>query len=248
MLRKFTIIATIIGFFIVLETQASEIKIKEEEKAVYAFFQLIDAKPKYDFWVKNRLEYEEASRYERKKMLEDETARLKWGFENYNAEEDLITIKANIRVTTGRKEDGSRYIYTRFVDDRHNRFPYFPYFYGTEAIAFIIQDLEKFSAVKLKPEEIPKVKQYFFSSAPYEAVMEMRIRPVSADSQGKLEVDGQLQWLMLGEIAYLKINYYDDYKLGDVAVWDYNAPWYLEESQKALLNMFKEPEKEEEAQ
>ena len=243
-LRITAISIFIIGLFTTIHTSFAQMTVSEEEKAVFAYLRLTDQEPDYDAWIKNTEKYQDARTQRRKQILEEEKERLDWGFGTYNARESLITIKAKIRLSTTVKEDGRRMLYTRFDDERHNETPYFPFKYGKDSIAFIIQDLETYRAIELEPEEIPKIKEYFYDSAPYEAEMEMRIRPLSADSNEKLFVDYKDQWLMLGDIAYLRINYYDEFKLEDMNVWDYNAPWYLDESQKALLDMFKEPETE----
>ncbi len=240
MLKPIVILTCIISVFVNVETVFAQTKITDDEKVIFAYLKLTEQKPDFDSWIKNSKQYLEASRFLHEKILKDEKARLDWGFGTYDYTKDFITIKKKIRLTTNVREGNKRYIYTRFVDDKHNENFYFTYKYGTESIAFIIQNLDNYQAIELKPEEIPKIKDYFYDSAPYEAEIEMRIKPISADSEKKLFIDHMEQWLMLGEIAYLKINYYDEFKLQDVIVWDYNAPWYLDESQKALLELFKE--------
>jgi len=234
----------IIGLFTNIQTSFAQMTISDDEKAVIAYLKLTEQEPDYNAWVKNTPIYTEAHAAQKVRILEDEKARLDWGFATYDVKKDLVTIKAKIRLSTAVKEDGKRMLYTRFNDERHNEISYFPYTYGKDSIAFIIQGLEKYQQIELSPEEIPKIKEYFHDSAPYEAEIEMRIRPLSADAEQKLLVDYKDQWLMLGDIAYLKINHYDEFKLENINVWDYNAPWYLDESQKALMNMFKEPKTE----
>lgn len=240
--KSFAILTFIIGVFIHIQSSHAETSISEEEKVIFAYWKLTEQEADFENWIKNSPKYLDASRYQREKILKEDTARLNWGFGTYDHTKDFITIKSKIRLTTNVKDDNKRYLYTRFVDERHNENFYFPFAFGKQSVAFVIENLENYQAIALKPEEIPKVKQYFYDSAPYEAEIEMRIRPISADKEKKLFIDYQDQWLMLGDIAYLKINYYDEYKLQNIIVWDYNAPWYLDESQKALLNLFKETE------
>ena len=242
-MHKFLVpLIVIIGLFSSIQTSLAEMTVSDAEKAVFAYLKLTDQEPNFEAWIKNSQKYLDATKARKVKILEEDRERLDWGFGTFDVTKDFITIKAPIRLTTTLREDGTRMVYTRFVDDRHNETPYFPFSFGKDSIAFIIQGLESYAAIALKPEEIPKIKQYFYNSAPYEAEMEMRIRPISADAEKKLLIDYKDQWLMLGDIAYLKINYYDEFKLQNINVWDYNAPWYLDESQKALLDMFKETE------
>ncbi|MFK7839272.1 MAG: hypothetical protein AB8B83_02985 [Bdellovibrionales bacterium] len=234
----------IIGLFANIETATAETSVTDEEKAVFAFFKMTDQKPKLESWIKNSKRYLDGRKAEKDKIYNEERERLDWGFGVYDYEKDFITIRRDIRLSTLVDQNGVRHLKTRFVDDRHNETPYFPIEYGKESIAFIVEGLENYRSIKPQPEEIPKIKKYFHDSAPYEAVLEVRIRPLSADSKNKLFVDYRDQWLMLGDIAYLKIDFYDEFKLEHVVVWDYNAPWYLDESKKALMEMFKEPKEE----
>ena len=238
--KSFITLFFIIGLFAFIQNSIAEMTVSEEEKAVFAYFKLTDQTPDFQKWVTNSVKYQESRQSEQPEILSKEKERLDWGFGTYDVAKDFITIRRKIRLTTMSGEDGKRVIKTRFVDERHNETPYFPIMYGDESIALIVEGLEQYKTIALKPEEVTKVKEYFYDSAPYEATMEVRIRPVSADAQNKLFVDYKDQWLMLGDIAYLKVQYYDEYKLEDVTIWDYNAPWYLEVSQKALLELFKE--------
>ncbi len=241
MYKIVTLLISLTAFLIHPQNTFAQAQITEDEKAIIAYLKLTDKKPDYDAWIKNTEKYKGASQYAQANILKEEKERLEWGFTSYNTEEELITIKAKIRISTALVADNKRVIYTRFVDDRHNETPYFPYIYGVDSIAFIIQELENFQTLNVKPKEVPLVKQYLHDSTPYEAEIEMRIKPISADKKAKLLVDYKEQWLMLGEIAYLKINYYDTYKLQNINLWDYNAPWYQEETQRALFEMFKNP-------
>ncbi|NCT41767.1 MAG: hypothetical protein GW778_08935 [Alphaproteobacteria bacterium] len=242
MYKPHAIVIVIIGLFSFIQTSFAQITITGEEKAVFAYFKLTNQIPDYEKWIKNSDPYINGRKAEKSKILTEEKERLSWGFDQYNVEKDFINLQRPIRLTTFINQDGKRVIDTRFIDDRHNETPYFPISYGKESIAFIVEELVNYKQIELKDEEIPKVKDYFYDSAPYEAMINIRIRPISADAKNKLFVDYKDQWLMLGDIAYLKIEFRDEYKLEDVIVWDYNAPWYLDESQKALLEMFKSTE------
>ena len=231
----------IIGIFSVVHSATAEdMVISEEEKAVFAYLKLTEQEPDFENWIKNTQRYQEARKAEKDKLFESEKKRLDWGFATHDPKKDLVTFRSPIRLTTYTDENGKRVVNTRFVNNTQNEESYFPIQYGPEPIAFIIQDLEKYRNITLQPEEIKKIKEYFYDSAPYEAIMEIRVRPLSADNKDKLFVDYKEQWLMLGDIAYIKIDYYDEFKLQHINVWDSNAPWYLDESQRALLEMFQE--------
>lgn len=229
----------ITGFLAFIQTSQAQLSVSDQEKAVFAFMKLTNQEPNLKNWIVNSTKYQKANKFDRESLLETEETRLGWGFGTYDVTKDFIKVKSKIRLTTEVNADNKRVLNVSFAHNS-NETPYFPFPYGEEWIAFIINDLIDFKTITLKPEEVPKVKQYFYDAAPYEAEIEIRLRPLTADATAPLEVDGTEQWLMLGDVAYLKIEFYDKFKFENVLVWDYNAPWYLSESQKALLELFKE--------
>lgn len=215
--------------------------INEHEKVICAFLKLTNQKPSLESWIKNSEKYKEANKFDKPLILKTDKARLTLGCNTYEVKKDFITIKEKIRISTSLNSQRKRIVNIRFIDKAKNESTHFPYQYGTDSIALITEELENFKQVTLQPEEIPLITKHFHDNAPYEAIMEIRVKLLSADAHSKLEVDGEKQWLMLGDIAYIKIDYFDKFKNGNTAIWDYNAPWYYNESQKTLLEMFRHP-------
>ena len=238
--RLLTISLLTISFFAAQGTALAQQTVSQEEKVVLSFLKLSKQEPNYDSWITNSPLYMNASKFDKEDVLESETERLGLGYGTYDVDNDIITLKDSVRLTTRMNNEGKRILDIRFTDEKKNDIPHFSIPYGTETIALIPEKLENFNIITLKPEEIAAIKKYFYDSAPYEAQMEIRIKPKSADGSSKIQITNKEQWILLGEIAYLKIEYYDRFKLEHVTVWDYNAPWYLSESQKALIEMFRD--------
>jgi len=218
----------------------AQLSVNDEEKAVFAFLKLAAKKPNLGTWITHSTKYQQAAKFDKERLLETEKIRLGGAFGTYNVKKDFIKIKSNIRLISSVDTDGKAKLTVRFTDHELIETPYFPFPYGEQSIALIVSDLNKFLSVELTPEEAQLAQRYLHSSAPYEAKLELRIRPLSVDASAPLQIDGIEQWLMMGDIAYLKILFHDEYKRKEIAIWDYNAPWYLSESQRELLDLFKE--------
>jgi len=217
------------------------LNIDEHEKAICAFLSLTSQKPDLENWIRHSKKYKQANKFDKPLILKADRTRLANGCDIYEANKDFVTIKEKIRISTSLNDQGKRIISLRFADKTKNKSTYFSYQYGTNSIALITQELENFRKITLKPEEIPLITKHLHDNAPYEAEIEMRIKPLSADTGSTLKIGGKKQWLMLGDIAYIKINFFDKFKNKNTTIWNYNAPWYYNESQKALLEMFKHP-------
>lgn len=245
MSHKFlTIFAFIIGFSAITNeatAQERNLNINEHEKAICAFLEITNQDPDLKSWILNSEKYKNANKFDKPIIVEEDNTRLAIGCNTYEVKKDLITIKEKVRVTTSLNDQKKQIMNIRFIDRAKNKSAHFPYQYGTDSIALVTEELENFKQVPLQTEQIPLITKHFHDNAPYEAELEMRVKPISADATSKLEIGGKEQWLMLGDIAYIKINYFDKFKSKNTTVWDYNAPWYYNESQKALLEMFRHP-------
>lgn len=216
-------------------------RVSEHEKAICAFLELTNQPADLDAWIMNSEHYREANRFDKPLILEADKPRLENGCNAFDPKEDLIKIKQPIRVSTRANDQQQQTLEIRFVDKAKNQETHFSYKYAKHMIALIIEELNGFRKVALKPEEAPLVQKYFHNNAPHEAEIEIRVKAKSADGKSKIQLSGQQQWIMLGEIAYIKINVFDKFKDQDVVIWDHSAPWYYNESQKALLEMFRHP-------
>lgn len=198
-----------------------------DEKAVFAYLKLSKQnEPDFEPWIKHSPLYKKTARTFQNDILDAEKERLTAGFEAYKTaekDEKLLKVKRDVTLFTNKGKDGKPRLNFQFPDGQDLEIPYFPYPYGEDSIALIVDDLKKFASVKLGAQQHKTVKEYFFDEAPYTGVLEMKIRPVSADSSAAMEIDGQNRWLMLGEIESLTFRYYDRYKQINAVLWEYKA-------------------------
>jgi len=225
--NKYLILFIVIPcFLLAFHASANEKPITHEEKAVFSYMKLTNQSPQYDDWIMNSEIYNATPNYLKKKLVKTGVQRLKNGFNAYDHKKELINVKRPIRLKTTVNSDDQQILNIQFIKNGFNETPYFPFPYGKESIALIATELERFKTITLEADQVPTITKYFYDSAPYEASMEVVLRPLSADSKEPLFVDYKERWLMLGDIANVRIAYFDDYKLEDITIWEYTAPWY----------------------
>ena len=214
--------------------------LSDSEKVVCSFLKLSNKDADIDAWITNSERYKKANKFDRRDIMREDKERLPKACDSYNRETDLIRITDEVRASTTVK-DGKRILEIKFTDREKNENLFYSYTYGPDAIALILKAFQNHRVNTLEPEQIPIIKKYFHDGAPYETEIELRVKAVTADDSSKIQVEGKDQWLMLGDIAYIKVDYRDKFLYKMVTVWDYNAPWYFNESQRTLLDVFRHP-------
>lgn len=223
----------------------ADLEISEEEKAVFSFFRMSGGTPDYDTWIVNSPRYAGAPEPLKNAVREEEDVRLKWGFGTFEPQKDFLKIETEIvlRFTGGEEGTGVR---IGFPGSRDGEAPYFPYDYGREWIALIIDDLENFIHIPLTGEEqarmLEKLGEGREPGESFTARLRLRIRPLSADAKTPLVLRKKEKfWLLRGDIAYLAIEV-PPLKKGaaGTAVFSYTAPWYLSATEADLLKLLGE--------
>ncbi|MCC7305368.1 MAG: hypothetical protein IT558_03805 [Alphaproteobacteria bacterium] len=212
----------------------------ESEKVVFSFFKLANGSPDYEPWITHSRLYTNASEG-KEQVLNSELARLKWGFETFNPEQDFITLKLKA-VAEFRQQDKQALLDLAFDTPDHDIPPYFPYPYGRQFIALILADLANFKTITLSSKEEGVVKNFmnFGDKHPVEVFVVAKASKVDRDKPA--QVDGMEQWLMMGEIGSVEVIY----PAGEVSLpgtlLTFSAPWYVteEETLKPPLLLLKE--------
>ncbi|GJL85695.1 MAG: hypothetical protein DHS20C02_14700 [Micavibrio sp.] len=232
---------TILGVSLQMPVHAQALKktqISEAEKATFAFLKLSKAKPDYKSWIRASKEYQNASKEERLKIEELETHRLKWGFKEFSFEEDFLKITTNVQLQMKEKnEKGTAMLIFHFPHQDEDYIPYFPYAHAGLWISLLVQDLPQFARLKLTEEQYVHIKKFLPNENEiYDGKITMRVRPVTADSTAPFKLDGVDQWLMMGDVAFLKCTTSDPQTKQEKDLWEYYAPWYLTETENFLLD------------
>lgn len=237
--------------FIFLPPAHAGLQTSEEEKAVFSFFRLAGATPDYTTWINHSQRYLKAPDALKQSVYDEEETRLKWGFGTFDPGRDFLKIETDIElhVTNGAEGLGIAFSFPGKSKDEP---VYFPYSYGQEWIALVVDDLEKFSKIPLMDEDSAYLTQKLGRGGNFKARLKMRIRPLSADTDAPLALTEKDKfWLLRGDIAYLAFEKIPKNEIEEqakktleeerkTAIFSYTAPWYLSDTESELLNLLGE--------
>lgn len=224
------------------------LQVSEEEKAVFSFFKLAESTPDYDGWISNSPRYRQAPESQRQAVHNEEETRLKWGFGTFKPETDFLKIETEIELRLVRQGE-NLFLNFSFPDRQEGEAPYFPYSYGSEWIALVVDDLEKFTRIPIAEEDRAYIKEKLGAGTVFKARLKMRVRPLSVDAKAPLSLAGKEKfWLLRGDIAYLAFENPEQQPAnpgasGDerkTAIFSYTAPWYLSDTEADLLKLLGE--------
>lgn len=210
----------------------------EHEKAVFAFHALSNSEPNFTEWIEESAPYKTAPPEYKDEVFEKEALRLKWGMATYDVSS---YIKMDFEVITivepaGKNKPAVLKLY--FLDEKEDYIPYFPFPFGDQWIALLVQGLEIFSRIPLHEKELAHIKTFMpQNNTPYPAMLHMEIKPISADGEKPFQLDGVDQWLMMGDIASLRFDMKDEATKTDKTLWEYYAPWYEEQTGNQLSTL-----------
>ena len=207
-----------------------ETKTSPQERAVFAFFRAADSAPNYDYWIKSSSRYKDLLQSKQNNYLLKETLRLGYGYGDYNQDNDLLEITTNVLVKyiSAEGEEQPRIIF-KFFDQSDAYVPSFNYSYANDIISMVINNLAGFSNIPLTQE----LSESLLSKIPFkddffDAVLTVHVRVSKADIDKPIENEDFRQWVMVGDIAYLKCDMSPRYASEISVLWDYVAPWYEE--------------------
>lgn len=223
----------------ILSTNAvhAALRVSEEEKAVFAFFQMGERVPHYQNWIFSIMEQETVPPELQQDLYHAHETRLKWGFGTYDHTRDFLKISTKAELFLSKKDEQAR-IHFRFPGSAGEEYPYFPYQYTDQWIALVVNDLGKFTTVPVTEEQEQWLQQQFGSHKILPVTMRMRIRPLSADLSEPLRIDQTDFWIMTGDIAYLVFEH-KTLSGDENEIFSYTAPWYLTETETELLELLK---------
>ncbi len=210
-------------------------KTNPRERAVFAFFRNVGMSPDYDFWIRTGDNFQLINESRQNSYVLNEILRLGRGYSAFDEELDLLELSINVLVKyIPETETDQPRITFAFFDADEAYVPTFSYAYGEDVISLIIDKLARFSDVKLGDQQNRKVLNKIpFEDDFFNAKLTVSVRVKSANYKKPVIVDKIKQWIMVGDIAYLKCEV--EGRMGyKQMLWDYVAPWHedLFEKQK----------------
>ncbi len=213
-------------------SSASKDPSSQREKGVFAFFTLGSGPPDFERWIMSWEEYSQLSTKERENYLIDHSIRLGTGYGLFDPKKDLLNIETVVSVHYVAPKDGEPgRVYFQFPGQNEDYIPTFSYPYiKDEWVSLIINKLALFAELKLSDEHFATVSEHLsYENQEYEALLSIQVRPTQADHSKPIKIGSIRQWIMIGEIAYMKCEVDSDKTGRREQLWDYVAPWYAEE-------------------
>lgn len=240
MIKKILPILALAAFTLGGPVFAESFHYSETEKAVFSFFKISRHDPNYETWINATPPVSGITDPRiRADMYEQESLRLKWGFGTFNVDRDFLKINTNVLLFFMRGKN-SMTLNFMFPNSKPGEVPYFPYAYGNDWIALLIEDLANFTQIPLTTDEAVKISQYLKEGQVYAITLAVRARVKKADSAEPLMLDGVNQWIMSGEVGNIDFLYKDPATGKDISLWKFTAPWYLTDTEKLLMPLLNE--------
>lgn len=192
------------------------------QDVAFSFYKTADATPNYDRWIKNSDPYLSTPQAKWRAVMISQREFLKTAFKSYDPNQDLIVVKSKARVKLDRPdnpETDPMLLTFRFRHERDNRELFFPFEYGGDHFAVIVDDLDELRTAEIRPKEVPYVNSQLTNR---EVTVVLRLAPVSADINTPYMMEDAPYWLLGTKVASLSL-----WNREGNIVYEHIAPWYF---------------------
>lgn len=218
---------------------------EDAEIVGFAYYHLAEKNPPLENWIHRSELYQTIPQSRREEYFQKKLDRLRHGFRMYLPDQHLIDVKANVQIYAPEPEQQNPNIPAEFSEHQplYVRLAdvdgaFLPYKVGGDWIALIPQGFEVFETLLLSEREYGTFSNSL-QFRPYArvrpAMLRMKIRPMQADTKQPMQLGQELMWLLLGEIASFEIWDPDEREM----LWSYSANWYVPQTHKDLLNLYR---------
>ena len=214
------------------------VKIHEAEKAVFAFFKLASHVPEFEKWSESFTPDEPMGDNDLRTFHEQQKLRLQWGFGTYEEHKDFLKLRTPVTVEL-LERDGKKALVTTLDNYSDSELVYFPYVYTDQTIGLVVNSLRRKNKVPLDDVHYAQILKSLGGQTKASVSLRLKVRPLDADMSEPLIVDNRNVWVLEGDVAYMA------YEVKDAAgqyqrFITYNAPWYLSDSEKELMDILEE--------
>lgn len=209
------------------------------EDVIIAFYRFSGKTPDFTLWAELSEDYINAHSVNKQRFLEMERRRLIKKYKEYTPDRDLINIyfNAEIKATPILKDtnDTDRKYLLEITLSEHDA-DYFPFVYNDLWVAVIPDGLESKKKHVISADMYDRLGRRIGLSVEraVNAVVVMSIIPKSVDSDNPMLLDGQYQWLMMSDIAYIFIQNNE----GQV-IWSNKADWFTSHTEQEIINLYR---------
>lgn len=188
----------------------------------FSFYKTAEATPNYERWIKQSEPYLSTPQAKWAEVIDRQTVFLSNAFQNHDHERDLIIVKSKARAvldephTTGAE---STKLTFKFQKEKNNREVFFPYDYGGDNFAVIVDGLDELKEFTINPKEVPYIKSQLTKRT---VDIVLRLAPVSADIETPYMIENEPFWMLGTRVASLSL-----WNEADIMIYEYIAPWYF---------------------
>lgn len=198
----------------------------------FSFYKTAESTPNYERWIKNSEPYLSTPQAKWKEVIAKEKLVLHTAFKNFKQDDDYVVIKTKARVRLINPEDPDidpMIMSFKFKNERKGRELFFPYEYGGDHFAVIVDNLDDYKDISISPKEVSYVKSHLGNR---EVNVVMRLQPVSADIQNPYVIDKTNFWMLGTRVASLSL-----WNQAGVMVHEYIAPWYYTPTSNSVVDL-----------
>ncbi len=197
------------------------------------FYKLIGGTPPFDVWIDTSPAYLKMNVEEQTRFKDAELPRLRAAFARLDLSRTPIVVRASVRTEIVSKPatvPGQPPVNMIKIDFAPDRSVYFPYLVAGQTIAVIPNGIDLYREIPLTDREATAIRARHDVGGMTTLVLE--ISPRIADGRAPVMMDGESQWLLIGEIGFIGL-----YNSSAEVLWSYQAPGYMMQGQDALLKL-----------
>jgi hypothetical protein len=220
----------------------ADAKTSDDKIVAFAFYKGAGATPNFKRWVENTEPYISTPMARRKKVMERELSKLRREFNDFDIQQDLITVRTTVDARiwlppSDSKEQTGMFIYD-YVKSKGDEEKLFAFQYGEDHFAVVVEDL-----AKMQEMEFPLRQTEFFKHELYGSngrlTAILQLRPKISDIEEPYNIDADApHWLLVSEIASMTF-----WTPKGVLVHQYTAPWYYSPTNKVIEDLKEEHKK-----
>lgn len=211
------------------------------EEVALAFFYTAKTNPDFELWAKNAKEYKRKSATRAKDFIYEESQRLMRAWRDYDAGNDLITVKAPVRIDLKSiLEKNGDQTYWMYMSLDEKGVTYFPFRHMDYNIAVIPQLIENLMIQKITEEQFLMMQADFKRLHDGQGELLLQLKPTKAYINQPYQIDEVEQWVLLTDIVSMTLRSAKD----GAIFWNFGAEWYVAPRTNELRDLYKTPGEE----
>lgn len=204
------------------------------EDIAIAFYKTGNVVPNFKSWIEGQEPYRSTPLGRRPKIMAEEISRLSQKYKNFEAQENLITIKTSAVLNTVKLQNkGSQndYILNIKLSDA-NDVLYFPYQFLNQNIMVIPNNFKTAKSHIITEGQFSHIQSLIKDNERQTLII--KLQADKSDFKHPYMVDKLPQWSFKTNIASMEA-----WADNGTLLWEYTAPWHLSPQQQKMQKLYK---------